>query len=186
MRQRCYAARTLVPMARQPIPRQGSEQETLVAFLDYYRELLTDKASGLSDEQLHTRLEPSSLTLGGIINHMAVVEDDWFGGDFLGQPLPEPWASAPWDEDRDWELNSAHEVPTEELFDRYRRAIARSREIVAGVQDLGELGKRIPADGEAFSMRWILVHMIEETARHCGHADFIRESLDGEVGDFRD
>lgn len=169
-----------------PIPKQAGEKETLTAFLDYYRELLVDKASGLTDEQLHTRLEPSSLTLGGIINHMAVVEDDWFVGDFLGQPLPEPWASAPWDEDRDWELTSAHEVPTEELFDRYRRAIARSREIVAGVDDLGTLAKRLPPDGEAWSMRWILVHMIEETARHCGHADFIRESLDGAKGDFRE
>jgi uncharacterized damage-inducible protein DinB len=169
-----------------PIPRQASERETLSAFLDYYRELLIDKASGLTDGQLHTSVEPSSLTLGGLINHMAVVEDDWFVGDFLGQPLPEPWASAPWDEDRDWELNTAHEVPTEELFDRYRRAIARSREIVAGVEDLGALGKRLPSDGEAWSMRWILVHMIEETARHCGHADFIRESLDGATGDFRD
>lgn len=168
------------------IPRQASEKETLVAFLDYHRAVLIDKASGLTDEQLHSRLEPSSLTLGGLINHMAVVEDDWFVGDFLGEPLPEPWASAPWDEDRDWELNSAHEVPTEELFDRYHRAIARSREIVAGVDDLGQLAKRTPPNGEAWSMRWILVHMIEETARHCGHADLIRESLDGAKGDFRE
>lgn len=158
----------------------------MIGFLDYYRELLIDKASGLTDEQLHTRLEPSSLTLGGLLNHMALVEYDWFVGDILGQPLPEPWASAPWDEDRDWEFSSAHEVPTDELFVRYRRAIERSNEIVAGIDDLGQLAVRSPGEGETWSIRWILVHMIEETARHCGHADLIRESLDGATGDFRD
>jgi uncharacterized damage-inducible protein DinB len=169
-----------------PIPKQASERDTLVAFLDYYRELLIDKASGLSDEQLHTRLPPSTLTLGALINHAALVEDDWFTLDFAGQPLPEPWASAPFEDDRDWEFNTAHEVPTEELFARYRSAIARSRDVLGVVDDLGELSQRTGRDGEQWSMRWILVHMIEETARHCGHADFIRESIDGAVGDFRE
>jgi hypothetical protein len=75
-------------------------------------------------------------------------------------------------------------VPTAELFRRYRAAIERSRGVLDDVGDLGQLAVRIPQDGEPWSMRWILVHMIEETARHCGHADFIRESLDGAVGDF--
>ena len=171
-------------MAPPPLPKRASERDTLVAFLDYYRELLIDKASGLTDAQVHTRLPPSSLTLGGLINHMAFVEDDWFTGDFAGRPLPEPWASAPWNEDRDWEFNTAHEVPTSELFERYRSAVERSREVLGGVEDLSEVSRSDTADGEAWSLRWILVHMIEETARHCGHADFIRESLDGAVGDF--
>ncbi len=169
-----------------PLPKQASERDTLVAFLEYFRELLIDKASGLTDAQLHTAIPPSSLTLGSLVNHMALVEDDWFTGDFAGEPLPEPWGSAPWHEDRDWEFNTAHGVPTDELFARYRRAIERSRAVLAGVDDLGELAQRSPPDGEPWSMRWILVHMIEETARHCGHADFIRQALDGSVGDFRD
>lgn len=167
------------------IPQQGSEKETLVAFLDYYRAVLVDKASGLTDEALHTRLPPSTLTLGGLVNHMALVEDDWFTSDFSGGELPEPWASAPWDDDRDWEFNSAASTPTAELFARYREAIARSNRVIDEVDDLGALSAKTDRDGENWSMRWILVHMIEETARHCGHADFIRESIDGSVGDFR-
>jgi hypothetical protein len=168
------------------IPRQGSERDTLIAFLDYHRELLIDKASGLSDEQLHTAVAPSSLTLGGLINHMAIVEDSWFTDDFAGNGIPEPWATAPWEEDRDWELTSAPDVPTNELFQRYRDAIARSDAIIAGANDLGDLSASLHREGDAWSMRWVLNHMIEETARHCGHADFIRESIDGSVGNFRE
>ncbi len=167
-------------------PQQAGERETLLAFLDYYRAVMVDKASGLSDEQAHTRLQPSSLTLGSLLNHLALVEDDWFTLTFAGEELPEPWASAPWDDDRDWELTTAHEVPTIELFGRYHDAIARSRAITDDVDDLDRLSQRTGSSGEPFSMRWILVHMIEETARHCGHADFIRESLDGATGDFQD
>jgi uncharacterized damage-inducible protein DinB len=167
------------------IPRQGSERDTLIAFLDYHRELLIDKASGLTDEQLHTTVAPSSLTLGGLINHMAVVEDDWFTGDIAGDTLPEPWASAPWEEDRDWELTSAVDTPTDLLFQRYRDAIERSNAVLVKVDDLSQLSIKTDRKGDPWSIRWILVHMIEETARHCGHADFIRESLDGSVGDFR-
>ena len=167
------------------ILRQGSERDTLIAFLDYHRELLIDKASGLTDEQLHTAVAPSSLTLGGLINHMAVVEDDWFTSDIAGQPFPEPWASAPWEEDRDWELTSASSVATDVLFQRYRAAIARSDAVLEGIDDLSQLSQKTDREGDPWSIRWILVHMIEETARHCGHADFIRESLDGSVGDFR-
>jgi hypothetical protein len=138
------------------LPRQASEKVTLGAFLDYHRELLIHKASGLTPEQLHTPLPTSSLTLGGLVNHAAFVEDDWFTGDFAGASLPEPWASAPWGDDRDWEFSSAEHVPIDELFNRYRSAIARSREVLAGVEDLNELSRRTAADGEAWSMRWIL------------------------------
>jgi uncharacterized damage-inducible protein DinB len=168
------------------IPRQGSERDTLIAFLDYHRELIIDKASGLTDKQLHTAVAPSSLTLGGLINHMAVVEDDWFTSDIAGKTIPEPWASAPWGDDRDWELNTASSVPTDVLFQRYRDAIGRSNAVLDDIDDLGQLSVKTDRNGEPWSVRWILIHLIEETARHCGHADFIRESLDGSVGDFRD
>lgn len=145
-----------------------------------------DKASGVTDEQLHTRLPPSTLTLGGLLNHMALVEDDWFTRDFKGEDLSEPWANAPWDQDRDWEFNSARDVPTEVLFDRYTSAIARSEAVVANVASIDQLSVKTGRDDKPWSMRWILTHMIEETARHNGHADFIREAIDGSVGDFRD
>lgn len=172
-------------MAIPTIPKTAAEKETLIAFLDYYRALLIDKASGLDDEQLHTPHPPSNLTLGGLINHAAVVEDDWFTGDILGEPLPEPWASAPWSEDRDWEFTTAADTPTEVLFARYRDAIDRSNAIVERIDDLGQLSVRTGHDGEPWSVRWILIHMIEETARHCGHADLIREAIDGATGNFR-
>lgn len=163
-------------------PKQAGELATLTAFLDYYRDLLLRKASGITDEQLHTRLEPSTLTLGAIINHMAVVEHWWFHECFAGADPLEPWASAPWDDDSDWEINTAHEVPTTELFARYTSAVVRSREVLAGVDSLDALSAK-DRNGEKWSMRWILVHMIEEIARHAGHADFIREAIDGATGD---
>jgi len=169
-------------MADQYPPKQADEQTTLEAFLDYYRDLLLRKASGITDEQLHTRLEPSTLTLGAILNHMAVVEHWWFHECFAGADPMEPWASAPWDDDDDWEINTAHEVSTDDLISRYTGAIARSREVLAGVQSLDELSAK-DRNGAKWSMRWILVHMLEEIARHAGHADLIRESIDGATGD---
>lgn len=170
--------------ARRP-PLHATEREMLISFLDYYRAVMIDKASGLSESQLHSRLAPSTLTLGGMLNHLAVVEHWWFSECFKGEDREEPWASAPWDEDPDWELNTANEIPTAELFDRYAMAIERSRAVLATVEDLEDRSARTNDSGEPWSMRWILVHMIEETARHAGHADLIRESLDGETGDFR-
>jgi uncharacterized damage-inducible protein DinB len=166
------------------IPNQGSEVSLLRVFLNYQRAVLIDKASGLTDLQLHTRLAPSTLTLGGLINHMALVEDDWFTSDFNGDDLPDVWANGPWDDDRDWEFTNASQVPTEELFERYTSAIARSEAILDAVSDLDQVSVKSNRDGEQWSMLWILIHMIEETARHNGHADLIRESIDGSVGDF--
>ncbi len=181
------AVRPTLDVVKAPqIPNSGPERETLLAFLDYHRQLLIDKASDLTDEQLHTRLPPSTLTLGGLVNHMALVEDDWFTSDMAGGELGEPWASAPWDDDRDWEFSSAQHVPSDELFTRYRSAIDRSNTVIASIDDLETLSVKTGRDEQRWTLRWILIHMIEETARHCGHADLIRESIDGSVGDFRE
>ncbi len=174
----------MVDMKPPDIPNQGSELDLLRSFLNYQRAVLIDKASGLTDLQIHARLPPSTLTLGGLVNHMALVEDDWFTSDFKGDDLPDLWANAPWDDDRDWEFTSARDMPTEELFERYTSAIERSEAILDGVSDLDQLSVKTSRKGEHWSMRWILIHMIEETARHNGHADLIRESIDGSVGDF--
>lgn len=166
-------------------PYAGDERETLVAYLDYYRAVLADKAGGLDAAQLNTRLGPSTLTLGNIVHHMASVEHWWFHQAFEGNDSLEPWASAPWDEDRDWEFTIASGLDPEVIFERFDDAVERSRAVEAAADSLDALSVR-SRKGEHWSLRWILVHMIEEYARHCGHADLIRESIDGEVGDFRE
>jgi hypothetical protein len=172
-------------MARYEIPLAGTETETLVAFLDYYRELILDKAGGLTQEQLGTRLAPSTMTLVGMIYHLAVVEEAWFSENFLGQKLGEPWSSVDWKSDRDWEWDIAPTLDPGLVLGAYRDAFERSNEIVAEAESLDQLSVLDDEDSKR-SLRWILVHMIEETARHAGHADLIRESIDGEVGNFRE
>jgi len=172
-------------MAHPQIPSAAGEVETLNAFLDYYRAVMLDKVGGLTREQLATRLEPSTMTLVGMIYHLALVEAHWFSDIFAGEGIGEPWASVDWDADRDWEWNTAPSMDPTIVFDAYRHACERSREIAEAAESLDQLSVK-DDDGEKWSLRWILVHMIEETARHAGHADLIRESIDGEVGDFRD
>lgn len=167
------------------IPKKADETETLLAFLDYYRALMLDKASGLSQDQLGVRLPPSTMTLAGIIYHLALVEANWFSNIFAGEGMGDPWASVDWDADRDWEWSIAPSMDPAAVLEAYREACGRSREIMAAADSLDQLSVK-DRDGEPWSLRWILVHMIEETARHAGHADLIRESIDGEVGDFRD
>lgn len=156
----------------------------LLAFLDYYRAVIVDKASGLTDEQLRTRLGPSTLTLGGLVHHMAVVEDWWFTQVIADADAPEPWKSAPWEDDRDWEFTVAATMTSEQIVAQFEESVARSRAVMETVESLDQTTVR-ERDGKPFTVRWILVHMIEEIARHAGHADLIRESIDGETGDFR-
>ena len=172
-------------MTHPRIPKAANEIETLSAFLDYNRAVMLDKASGLTREQLGLRLEPSTMTLAGMIYHLTVVEASWFPDIFAGEGLGEPWDSVDWDADRDWEWNIAPSMEPRVVLDAYKSACERSREVVAAAQSLDQLSAK-DNNGEKWSLRWILVHMIEETARHAGHADLIRESIDGEVGDFRD
>ncbi len=166
-------------------PKQSNELETLTAFLDYNRAVIVDKASGLTAEDLNRRLEPSTLTLGGIVHHLALVEHWWFHECFAGSEATEPWNQAPWDDDPDWDFNIAATLEPQIMFDRYERQCHRSREVVTAADSLDQLSVRTNRQDEAWSLRWILVHMIEETARHAGHMDLIRESVDGATGDFR-
>ena len=164
----------------------ADELASLSQFLDFHRATLVDKVSGLSTEQLATRAVPSSaITLGGMLKHLALVEDDWFQVKFLGRPEVEPWASAPFDADPDWDWHSAVDDTPEDLLRLYVSACARSRAVVVEVG--GDLDTRSveadPQTGGRFSLRWIMLHMIEETARHNGHVDLIREAIDGSVGE---
>lgn len=161
----------------------GDEFTLLTGFLEYYRGVMQRKAQGLTREQLAVRLGPSDLTLGGLIKHLAMAEDLWFQERLRGAEHVEPWASADWQADPDWEIHSAVDDDPSELLDLYRGACERSRAAVADVADLDAMSVKPNRRGEHFSLRWILLHMLEETARHAGHADLIRESIDGSKGD---
>jgi Protein of unknown function (DUF664) len=127
----------------------------------------------------------SAITLGGMVKHLALVEDDWFQVRLLGRADVEPWASAQFDVDPDWDWHSAADDSPEDLVGLYDRACARSRTAVAELGgDLEPL--LVETDrhtGGPFSLRWIMIHMIEETARHNGHVDLICEAIDGLVGE---
>ena len=169
--------------ARSHPPAAADEPTTLLAFLDYFRATLRLQADGLDAEQLATRLPPSSLTLGALLKHLAHVERYWATYVFEGEEMTEPWASADWDADPDWEMTSAAHDPPDELRRLYDAEIAAAdavyRRAIDGV-GLDALAQR-QRHGKHFSLRWILVHLVEEYARHCGHADLIRESIDGAV-----
>ena len=169
-------------MRQDPEP-SGPELQQLCAFLDLQRTTVLRKAEGLDAEQFRRTLPPSSLTMGGLLNHLALVEDWWFGERFAGLAEQELWAGVDWDADPDWEFRTAAGVDPEELRQRYRDACARSREVVAQAGSLDDVSVRLSRSGERWDLRWVLLHMIEETARHAGHADLIRESIDGTVGE---
>ena len=169
-----------------PLPtfaRSAGEETTLVEMLDYYRAVLARKGSGLVAEQLDTALAPSDLTLGGLIYHMALVEDSWFFGILQGNEAPEPWASVDWEADFDWELNNADKLTPDELFAQLEVSVARSRQAFGWADSLDQIAAKTRDDGGQWNLRWIMVHMIEEYARHCGHADLIRQSIDGVTDD---
>lgn len=161
----------------------GDELTLLNQFIDYYRATLLKKASGLTKAQLNQRLEPSTLTLAGLVKHMAWVEHIWFRDRLLGEDSIEPWASVDWAATPDWELDSAADDEPEEIFALYVAACESSRAAVAQVGDLDAVMVKANRRGERMSLRWILLHMLEEHARHAGHADLIRESIDGVTGD---
>ncbi len=161
----------------------SDELTTLSQFLDYQRGTLEMKASGLSKEEMAQTVAASTLTLAGLVKHLALVEDSWFQDRFLGAGEPEPWASAPFDEDRDWDFHSAVDDETADLLALYRTACDRSRAAVAAAASLDDMSAEPSRSGERYSLRWILVHMIEETARHNGHADLLREAIDGATGE---
>jgi uncharacterized damage-inducible protein DinB len=168
-------------------PLAGDEAATLLAFLDYHRDTLRMKTEGLDQEQLGIILAPSTMTLGGLLKHLALVESSWFSEVLLGEPMMPPFDTADWDADRDWEWHSAAEDSPEHLLALFDLAATRSDAIIRDTLADGGLDRRSATGdrrtGEKFSLRWIIVHMIEEYARHNGHADLIRESIDGETGE---
>lgn len=162
----------------------GSELDTLTQFLDFQRATLEWKTRGLDDDALRSSIQPTTMTLGGILTHLAWVEDFWFGTVVQEAEPVEPWLHFDWEADPDGDWALAHALPGTEVRAVWDAAVERSRRIVAdavGRDGVAALDATHPAWGgrEQVSLRWVLVHMIEEYARHAGHADLIRQSIDG-------
>jgi len=153
----------------------------LNAYLDFYRAALKDRAFGLSHDQLQLAHPPATLTLARLIGHMTMVEYVWFRDRFDGHRMVELFDSLNWDADTDAEMTLAQTWPVEELFERFDTAIDDSRARSNAAASLDAVSARTNHEGEHWSLRWIMIHMIEEYARHCGHADLIREAIDGDV-----
>lgn len=162
-----------------PDPRPGGERVALEQFLDLNRQTVLAKLVDLDKSEASARLlKATDLTVGGIVKHLAWGEDRWFQGRLLGVKLPEPWASAPLAHDPDWPFRSAQHDPVEEIVRLYKASCDRSRAAAARFDSLDALAV-VPSRGMGpVSLRWILVHMIEETARHAGHLDLLRDAID--------
>jgi hypothetical protein len=170
---------------REP-PAAGDEVDTLLGSLERQRRTFAWKCGGLDAAGLRATLGPSAMTLGGLLKHLAVVEDHQFSVKLHGRGHHPPFDTAPWDADPDWEWHSAADDSPEELMSLWQDTVTRSRALVAGVLANGGLDRLSAVawpDGRAPSLRRVLVDTIEEYARHTGHADLIRESVDGLVGE---
>ena len=123
-------------------------------------------------------LEATDLTVGGVVKHLAWVEDLWFRAKLLGVDLPEPWASAPLSDDRDWPFHSAQFDSVDYLVALYSAACERSRVVATRFDSLDAVAA-VPSFGKGpVNLRWILIHMIDETACHVGHLDLLRDAID--------
>jgi uncharacterized damage-inducible protein DinB len=156
-------------------PYEADERTMLNSWLDYQRATLAYKCEGLTADQLRTQsVPPSSLSLLGLVRHMAEVELNWFRF-WLGGEGPNPRYA----DEEEWDVERADVA---EAFDYWRSECQNARDVVATFASLDDVGAGQTV-GAGISVRWTLVHMIEEYARHNGHADLLREQIDGTTGD---
>ncbi|MFE5945875.1 DinB family protein [Streptomyces sp. NPDC056480] len=160
-------------------PPAWDERTQLATFLDYARDTARAKCEGVSEENARTAPLPGSplMTMSGVINHLRWVEYYWFQVVFLGEDDKGPWT----EEDPDREMRIAVDFPVAQLLDEYAGQSARYRELVAG-HDLDARAERPIRDGRHVDLRWIVLHLVEETSRHNGHLDILRELVDGTTG----
>jgi hypothetical protein len=162
---------------RVPPPNIAGERELLEGWLDFHRATLLTKCAGLTDEQLKQRTcPPSDLSLLGLVRHMTEVENGWFAADLLEDGEQRPYSDRFDSKGAFGELDSA---PTDQVFAAFLAECERSRRLAAQY-DLDFTYRDVD---EIYSLRWVYLHMIEEYARHNGHADLLRERIDGAVGD---
>jgi uncharacterized damage-inducible protein DinB len=167
-------------------PVAGDETATLIGFLEFQRATFEWKCRDLDAAGLQARVAASALTLGGMMKHLALVEQSWFARSLWGRPYSPPWDAVDWKAAPDWEFESAADDAPDELWALWRAAVSDARSSLdEALADggLDRLAARGWSDGRKPNVRWILTHMIEEYARHNGHADLIRESVDGQTGE---
>jgi hypothetical protein len=158
-------------MADRNAPRTtGDERQILVDFLDYLRQSVVLKVVGVPEAEARRPMVASGTSLLGILKHLVRVEITWFQFSFAGHDVRVPTS----------ELSDADRV--QPMVDSYRQEVTRSNEIVGACPDLSELSRRAIRTSDPMPLRWVLVHMIEETGRHAGHADILREQIDGVTG----
>jgi uncharacterized damage-inducible protein DinB len=177
---------TTTPHAPGPteLPVAGSEIDTLLGALDRNRRTFAWKVFGLSADEMDRTLGPSTMTLAGLAKHVALVEDYYFALG-LGEQMPQPWRDVDFDADPDWEWHSAGDDSPAELESLWRAAVDRSRAATAAFLSEGSADAEVRWSewSQKPNLRRMLVDMVEEYARHTGHADLIRESIDGLVGE---
>ncbi len=170
---------------REP-PLAGTEVEHLVAALDRLRTTFRWKADDLDSVGLQTKSGASSMTLAGLLKHLARAEEQMFSTKLSGAPLDAPWDGADWDDDPDWDFNSAANDTPEQLYAIWDSTVDRSRARLAAALADGGLDQLVHLsrpDGRHLSLRRLLCDLIEEYGRHTGHADLLREAVDGLVGE---
>lgn len=167
-------------------PVAADERDTLLGFLDYQRATFAWKTGGLDATALAAQAAASAMTLGGMMKHLALNEDWWFSCCLHDNPPAEPFAAVDFDADPDWEWRTGARDDPASVRTLWEAMVARSRALTEEAWadgGMGRLADRPWDDGRAPSLRWIVCHMVEEYARHNGHADLIREQLDGTTGE---
>jgi hypothetical protein len=167
-------------------PFAGTEAEHVLGSLDRLRATFRWKADGLDADQIHATLPSATLTVGGLLKHMAVQEDYAAAVKIAGRSMPSVWDDNGWDGDNDWEFTSAVQQAPGELYATYDEAVERARESVrATLEERGLGGDSAVAleDGSMASIRRVLFDLLEEYGRHTGHMDLVREGIDGRVGE---
>jgi uncharacterized damage-inducible protein DinB len=160
------------------VPFTGAEKESLKVSLDRHRDAILWKLEGLSDDDLRRQLVPSGTSLLGLVKHLGAVEYGWFCTTFGHSTEPLPFD----EEDPEADLRIRPEETTEDVLAFYGRARAAADQVI-GELDVEDTGTAW--FGDTVTMRWVLIHMVEETARHAGHVDILRELIDGMAGDHR-
>jgi len=173
------ASQSIAPGRADDIPSSFDERTVLTTFLDYARYTVHAKCAGISDADARRAPLPASplMTISGLVSHLRWVESAWIEKNLLGGTITAPWT----DDDPDREFRIAVQVPLSQLLAEYRAACVRHNELVASL-DLDIPSKGDLWRAEPVTLRWVLLHLTEETARHNGHLDILRELADGTRG----
>jgi hypothetical protein len=164
------------PVPRHRPPEDACERDTLAGVLDFLRATVVNKVAGLTDrDALRESVPPSKLSAAGVVKHLTGVERFWFSIDFAGADRPWPWT----EHDPHGNFQPDEMETLAGIVADYQSECERSRKVAAcaGLDDIAR------SDGMAFTLRYTMVHMIEETARHCGHLELLRECIDGTTGE---